>query len=148
MELSRLLFARSDRYDMLLHHLVCLMLVLLVVREWEALPSADLTIWHVIWASISRMLASNVFLNLRHLYSSRAITGAFAFFFIVGRVIQQIPVALAVLENGDTLHWERTSTSLVLAGWLLLQVLNIYWAILIVRTTVRKLIRRKSAKTE
>ena len=45
-------------------------LVVLVAREWMLLPPEDVKIWHVVFASIARMFASNLFLNLRHLYHS------------------------------------------------------------------------------
>jgi len=128
--------------DMALHHTVCLAFIALTLGVYNALPSADLVVWSVIWDSISRMLASSVWLNLRAFHrESLWLSSLFAVTFLCVRVVEQVPfvaelaVRAQVALNGSALS---VGTGVVSGCWLLLSMLNGYWSLQVVKMVIRR----------
>eukprot|EP00756_Hemistasia_phaeocysticola_P011389 Hpha_TRINITY_DN15117_c1_g2::TRINITY_DN15117_c1_g2_i1::g.129794::m.129794 len=123
------------RTDMMLHHGMCMVFTAVTLGVYNATPTADLTAWHIIWDSISRLLVSNLTLNLRYFFiTNKLTTYAFAFSFLWVRVVEQVPFMLALPNH---LGGITPITGVVVACWYLLQGLDVYWTYLIFKMALR-----------
>ena len=140
-----LLLRGTRRADMLVHHALCFGFIGLTCFAYAATSETDLVCWHLVWDSISRMLVSNVPLNLRHFYrSSLAVNASFALTFLTVRGLEQIALVgdmsslvRGAIADGAIVPWHDATTGGVVACWAALQVLNCVWIYRVVRQIVR-----------
>eukprot|EP01060_Flectonema_neradi_P019496 TRINITY_DN2665_c3_g1_i1.p1 TRINITY_DN2665_c3_g1~~TRINITY_DN2665_c3_g1_i1.p1 ORF type:complete len:270 (+),score=28.99 TRINITY_DN2665_c3_g1_i1:58-867(+) len=137
----------QKRVDMLFHHLTCCIFTSATLAVYCHVSLSDLYFWHIIWDSISRMLASNVPLNFR--YFSKGTFGNTLFFigFLWVRWIEQIPFVGRVYNSyidGSLMQIESYSTMAVVASWLILCLLNFYWGLLLIQIALGLKGERKS----
>ena len=125
-----LLLNGTRRVDMLVHHSLCFAFVGMTCFCYSIATAGDLLYWHLVWDSISRMLVSNVLLNVRHFYrESLHVNASFALSFLTCRSIEQLPLIHAM---GHLLLYTKglpadRSTMTVVVCWALLQCLNGVW---------------------
>lgn len=145
------------RVEMLVHHLLCVVLVIGTVAVYVQLPSTDVVTWRVVWDSISRMLVSSFPLHLRYFYSENVpFNLAFAASFLYCRVLEQIPFASEIgqqvgaqLARTDAdAAWHSPVTWVVVVAWGLLSLLNLVWSVKVVRAVMYKSKAMLSTKTK
>ena len=142
-------FSGQKRVDMLFHHLTCCVFTAATLGVYSNVSVGDLFYWHLIWDSISRMLASNVPLNLRHFY--RGTVGDTFFFvgFLWARWVEQVPFAQKIYfkyTDGSLFKIDSIFTMIVVASWIGLTALNVYWGLMVIRLGLRS--GKKKSKSE
>jgi len=143
-----LLLMGTRRVDMLVHHTLCFAFIGMTCVTYVATSATDLVYWHLVWDSISRMLVSNVPLNLRHFYRDQLpVNALFALTFLTVRGLEQ-SVLIAdmytlLASNAHRAHallaWRDGATGGVIACWAALQCLNAVWIFRVLRQIVRML---------
>eukprot|EP01065_Artemidia_motanka_P008165 TRINITY_DN14095_c0_g1_i1.p1 TRINITY_DN14095_c0_g1~~TRINITY_DN14095_c0_g1_i1.p1 ORF type:complete len:303 (+),score=100.07 TRINITY_DN14095_c0_g1_i1:71-910(+) len=144
------------RWDMIMHHAMCVVFTVVTLIAYVQAPEkTDLVFWHIVWDSISRILISNVALNLRYFFiGSRLVNVFFALSFFVGRWFEQIPFVLEVLDRSavvfrtGTFPFKNFATGGVLACWLSLTILNMYWGIFVLQSALRGGKKKKRGKED
>ena len=144
-----LLVQGTRRIDMIVHHSLCFGFIAVTCVAYAMTSASDLVIWHLVWDSISRMLVSNLPLNLRHFYrDTTAISVLFALTFLTVRGLEQVrlvgdmsTVIAASSSSTRTLPWHDTATGFVVACWAMLQALNCVWIYRVLRQVVRLVTR-------
>lgn len=142
-----LLLSGTRRADMLVHHALCFAFVGLAVVAYSATKAPNLVFWHLAWDSISRMLVSNVPLNLRHFFRENlVVNGVFALTFLSVRGLEQMPLVLDMYEIATSRAAAAAlgsappidaATGAVVACWAMLQLLNLVWIGRLLKHVVR-----------
>jgi hypothetical protein len=149
------------RTEMILHHSLCLVFTAITAFKWTMIPSGDVIYWAFVWDSMIIMLASNVALNVRIFCRGTSLWGAssaiFAIHFLIVRVKDQIPFVIdawngpvkSMLSSGK-LPFEDPLTILLFGSWVVLQFLQVHWAVLVIKMAAKTagLLGRKKSKPE
>lgn len=140
------------RRDMILHHGLCLVFIVLTGCLWQQLPLADDIYWAMVWDSIAISLASNVPLNLRAMCKGtpyeKASNVVFALTFMSVRVFEQLQFArIAAAESGPIGIWLATgklpfvshTTTMIFAAWVVLMLLNLFWSFKVMSMSLKSI---------
>jgi len=149
------------RTDMIFHHGLCLVFIVCTGYIWGQLPEGDIIYWAIVWDSIAISLASNVALNMRLFCKGtdfqKPADALFALHFLLVRVVEQLPFfAIAFSASGPiqatfetgTLVFGHTLTAFVFGAWVMLMVLNFFWAYKVVAMVFKTLTRKPRPKAE
>eukprot|EP01063_Lacrimia_lanifica_P013344 TRINITY_DN19990_c0_g1_i1.p1 TRINITY_DN19990_c0_g1~~TRINITY_DN19990_c0_g1_i1.p1 ORF type:complete len:267 (+),score=107.08 TRINITY_DN19990_c0_g1_i1:68-868(+) len=149
-EVKMYITGEQKRVDMLLHHGLCILFTAATLYIYPRVATADLYYWHLVWDSISRTLVSNFALNLRYFVTSVpfATNAFFAWTFLWVRWVEQFTFTRILVNSPfdikDHITW------VVVAGWVGLTVLNLYWGIAVLKIGLgmKKPEKQKSTKSE